>query len=143
LFGRQEGREPSPEEVALFLGEDASKIAELMPLRERVLSLDADSPTEGVSLAGTIASGGPAPYEQLNREQVTAAVHSVLDFLTERERAIMELRFGLGGEKAHSLRKTSRKVGLSQEGVRRIERRALDKLNRPSIKARLEGLLTA
>ncbi|MBI1293123.1 sigma-70 family RNA polymerase sigma factor [bacterium] len=142
-FARTEGREPGVDEIALFLDVDPVKVEELMPMRERVLSLDADSPTEGYSLLDTVPQVGPAPYESLNRAQVTAVVRDALDFLTERERNIMELRFGLNDGKAHSLRKTSRKVGLSQEGVRRIERRALDKLSRPAIRARLEGLLIA
>jgi len=143
FFGRSEGRDPNAEEIALFLGVEVSRIEELLPMRERMLSLDADSQNEGVSLLDSVAESGPAPFENLNRQQVSAVVRDVLEFLSERERFIMELRFGLTDGKAHSLRKTSRKVGLSQEGVRRIERRALDKLSRPAIRARLEGLLTA
>jgi DNA-directed RNA polymerase sigma subunit (sigma70/sigma32) len=64
-------------------------------------------------------------------------------YLTDREREIVDLRFGLTDGKSLSLRKTSKKVGLSQEGVRRVERRALGKLQRPTIIAQMQGLLTA
>jgi RNA polymerase nonessential primary-like sigma factor len=68
-------------------------------------------------------------------------ISEVLRFLNEKERKIVRLRYGFTSGKALSLRKTSRLVGMSQEGVRRIERKALAKLQRPSIRARVEGLL--
>jgi RNA polymerase sigma factor (sigma-70 family) len=143
VFHRMEGRDPSIVEIAQFLDVDAETITDLMPHREGVLSLDADPRGEGATLLQTIPQNGPAIYEDLNRRQVGHVVRGVLDHLTDREREVMELRFGLQDGRSLSLRKTSTRVGLSQEGVRRIERRALDKLSRPAVRARLEGLLTA
>jgi RNA polymerase primary sigma factor len=142
-FNRSEGRDPSTSEIAAMLGVDEQKVVDLLPMRDSVVSLDADPNGEGVTLLHSLPEEGPAPYTRLQQEQLGAVVRGALEFLTERERTIMELRFGLADGRSHSLRKTSRKVGLSQEGVRRIERRALDKLSRPAIRQRLEGLLTA
>lgn len=58
-------------------------------------------------------------------------VARVLDMLTEKERKVLKLRYGFNGEGNLSLRHTSKLVGMSQEGVRRVERAALKKLRRP------------
>lgn len=139
-FQGNEGRDPSHEEIALFVNEPLDTVIGLMPLRESVMSLDQERGEEGTSLAQTLAHDGPAPYVRLDDEQRCTAVRGVLQYLSDRERHILELRFGLSGDKPLSLRKTSRLVGLSQEGVRRIERRALGKLQRPAIRCRLDGL---
>ncbi|MDX1971671.1 MAG: sigma factor-like helix-turn-helix DNA-binding protein, partial [Candidatus Sumerlaeia bacterium] len=64
--------------------------------------------------------------------------------LTERERNVLELRFGMKEDcEELSLRQASKHVGLSQEGVRRVEQRALDKLRRPAVCDSLLNLLSA
>lgn len=140
FFQVYEGREPTIEEIATFLGEDEGKIKMLMPYRDPIVSLDAERNEDGGNLMDTIAQVGPAPYEALDAVQITDTVQNVLEYLTDREREVIQLRFGLKGGQPLSLRKVSSKVGLSQEGVRRIERRALAKLQRPAIKSKLAGL---
>ncbi len=139
-FNSYEGRDPNTEEIALFLDVPEDKVAAIIPMRESIVSLDAERNEDGANLFDTIPDNRPAVYEALNTRQTGIAVRAVLDYLTDRERDILELRFGLTGGKALSLRKTSKKVGLSQEGVRRIERRALEKLQRPAIRAKLDGI---
>lgn len=143
-FNAFEGRDPSVEEIATFVDVEVGKVKALMPLRESMVSLDVERGEDGGSLMETLADNRPAPYEALDNEQRRATVKNVMGFLSERERRILELRFGIGGRgRGLSLRKTSAIVGLSQEGVRRIERRALDKLQRPAIRSRLEGLVAS
>lgn len=143
-FNSCEGRDPNMEEISLFVDVPMEKLEVLMPLRESMVSLDAERTEDGGNLFDSIPQDAPAAYERLNDEQTGVAVRSVLGFLSDRERTIIEHRFGLNESgRALSLRKTSRKVGLSQEGVRRIERRALEKLQRPAIRAKLSGLATA
>ena len=85
----------------------------------------------------------PAPDAAISQHQTRAAVVDLMDFLTEREKQVLSLRYGFETGRSQSLRKASKIVGLSQEGVRRVEHRALSKLRRPAIACRVEGLLTA
>lgn len=142
-FNNFEGRDPSAHEIAEHLSVSVETIEMLLPLRDVVVSLDAERNVDGGSLFDVVADDAIAPGTRLSEEQTNHAVRNVLRYLSGREREILELRFGLNDGRSLSLRKTSKKVGLSQEGVRRIERRALDKLQRPSIISRLDGLLTA
>ncbi len=143
FFNTYEGREPSIEEIAQFTDTTLEKVQMLLPLRDAVVSLDAERNEDGASLMDTVADDAPDIYEALNDEQRKEQISRVLEFLTDREREVIILRFGLNSGKPMSLRQASRRVGLSQEGVRRIERRALDKLQRPAIRAKLDGLLAA
>jgi len=142
-FSSFEGREPTDEEIGLFLDMPTAKITAMMPFRDAIVSLDAERNEEGGNLLDTIPDNAPAPWIACSTAQNAVAVRSVLGLLSDRERDILNLRFGLEDGNPLSLRKTSRKVGLSQEGVRRIERRAIEKLQRPSILARLDGLAAA
>jgi RNA polymerase primary sigma factor len=75
------------------------------------------------------------------RRQMKARVLRVLGGLAERERKVLSLRFGFGRRKGLSLRGTSARVGLSQEGVRRVEKKALEKLRQGPALPLLAGLL--
>lgn len=144
VFNTMEGRDPSVEEIANYIGVEIEKVKALMPMREAVVSLDAERTEDGGRLMDVIPHNNtPSPAARITENQTRQAVKDALEFLSDRERKVMELRFGLRGGRALSLRKTSKLVGLSQEGVRRVEARALGKLQRPAIRARLDGLLTA
>jgi RNA polymerase primary sigma factor len=142
-FNNFEGRDPHTTEIADYLNIEVDKIEAMMPLRESITSLDMERNEDGGSLLDLVAQDTPAPSSRITEEQTNGAVRGVLRYLSEREREILELRFGLNDGRSLSLRKTSKRVGLSQEGVRRIERRALDKLQRPSIISQLDSLMTA
>jgi RNA polymerase sigma factor (sigma-70 family) len=143
-FQAMEGRDPSVADLTQFLGEPEAKVVAAMAMRESVVSLDADPTGEGNSLLETLPDHGPAPSDRLEREQKEAAVRRALRGLTDRERRVVELRFGFNtGGRSLSLRHTSKHVGLSQEGVRRVENRALAKLSRPAIRSQLAGLMSA
>ncbi len=144
VFNAMEGRDPNVEEIADYIGVEVDKIKMMMPMREAIVSLDAERTEDGGRLIDILPhENTPSPMDRISEYQTRQAVSDALDFLSDRERKVMELRFGLRGGRALSLRKTSKLVGLSQEGVRRVEARALDKLQRPAIRARLDGLLTA
>lgn len=142
-FSRIEGRDPRPEELAQLLHTDVETIELLLPLRESMLSLEMECTPDGGTLMQTIPDECRRPEAAMCEAELTEAIREAMHVLTDRERRVMELRYGLGGGRALSLRKTSRLVGLSQEGVRRIERRALDKLRRPGVSAGLHDLLIA
>lgn len=139
-----EGRDPSTEEIARELDIPEEKVQPLMAMRHSFASMDGDwTSDDSVAMEETLASEAPAPSAEIDARQTRAAVVSAMEFLSDREREVMELRYGFRGGRSLSLRKASKVVGLSQEGVRRVEQRALGKLRRPAIRAQLDGLLTA
>ncbi|RMH31217.1 MAG: RNA polymerase sigma factor RpoD/SigA [Candidatus Hydrogenedentota bacterium] len=133
-FVHAHGRQPTTRELALLLDVDEQKLAELLQVRDAVISLDAelsksdDEPTGLYTILRDTRTVSPA--DQFAEREKAELVQKALATLSPRERSILKLRFGLGAREDNSLRATSKVVGLSQEGVRRIERRALSKLRR-------------
>lgn len=141
---RMEGHiDPSADQIAEELGMEPEKVEELMALRESYLSLDQDRDDDCPSLRDTIPTPNPVhPAERLEAQEIRFHVGKVLDYLSDREQEVLRLRYGFkSGGRSLSLRKTSRLIGLSQEGVRRVERRALEKLQRPTMREKVAGLL--
>lgn len=141
---RMEGHiDPSAEQIAEELGMEPEKVEELMALRESYLSLDQDRDDDCPSLRDTIPAPNQVhPAEKLEAQEIRFHVGKVLDYLSDREQEVLRLRYGFkSGGRSLSLRKTSRLIGLSQEGVRRVERRALEKLQRPAMREKVAGLL--
>jgi len=134
-------RQPTVEELAQAMDVDQDQMEHLMQVRECVLSLDEPCNEGGQTLGDTLQSGGCTVIDILEEEQCQERIDQALSHLNERERRVMELRFGFESGRSLSLRHTSRVVGLSQEGVRRIEQKALTKLRRPAVSACIAGLL--
>jgi RNA polymerase primary sigma factor len=141
-FHSTAGRAPSAAELAERMSVTESQVDDLVKLTRTALSLDSALDEDGQTLQERIADENtPLPSEDSMRRELERKVHKALSQLSEREHSILHLRFGLGGHKARSLRNVSRRVGLSQEGVRRVEQRALAKLAKPSMRSQLAGLL--
>ena len=141
-FVKENGREPSESELASILHVKEETVLQLMKLRESVLSLDDTFDEDGNTLMERIPDTEvQTPLEYCMENQARIKIAALLKFLSEKERRIMRLRYGFEHGKMLSLRKTSRLVGLSQEGVRRIERKALSKLRRPVFREKLAALL--
>ncbi|MCX7016346.1 MAG: RNA polymerase sigma factor RpoD/SigA [Candidatus Sumerlaeota bacterium] len=135
------GREPSLCDLAQALDLSEENTALLLRMRDSILSLD-ETQEDGVSLRDVLPAPPTAsPVDRVASQERSARVREVLNHLTEKERHVVRLRFGFDTEKPLSLRRTSRLVGLSQEGVRRVEQKALSKLRRPSICMKVAGLL--
>ncbi len=137
--------EPTVEEIALELDVPREKVETMLELRHTFTSMESELTEDGLCLKDMIADEcAPMPDEQLEVEQTKAAVVDVLEYLSDREREVIKLRYGMNARgRSYSLRGASKVIGLSQEGVRRVEHRALGKLRRPAISAQVEGLLTA
>ena len=139
------GIEPTVGEVALELDVPKDKVEMMLELRHTFTSMESELTDDGLCLKDTMADdAAPMPDEHIEREQTKAAVVDVLEYLSEREREVIKLRYGMNSRgRSYSLRGASKMIGLSQEGVRRVEHRALNKLRRPAISSQVEGLLTA
>ena len=136
------GRDPTAEEVALEMELPPARVVELIKLAQDPVSLDVPVGEEKDSTLGDFvpdrrAGAGEEAALQLLQEYVAL----VLDGLTERERDLVLLRFGLGGGRAFSLDELSKHFGLTKERIRQIERRALVKLRSHGDRRRLEGYL--
>ena len=141
-FSQCHGRQPTTGELARELDLEESKLEHLMTLRDSVLSLEMETDGEGSQLLNTIRDEcTPSPVESCMEREKTRHVAKVLDLLTDKEQRVLKLRYGLATGRHLSLRTTSRIVGMSQEGVRRVERKALTKLRRPAARQLVCGLL--
>ena len=122
----QLGRDPSAEEVARAVGMDTEQLAELRAVERVPVSLEAPVGSEGESeLGALLPQQGPSPFDELEVELAETSIRRALERLDERGRTVIELRFGLGGSEPLPLREVARRLGLSAEGVRKLERRAL------------------
>ncbi|MGB9692042.1 MAG: sigma-70 family RNA polymerase sigma factor [Candidatus Sumerlaeaceae bacterium] len=144
-FTQAHGRRPTPRELATILGVDEDKLEQLLKVREAVLSLDAceedeDEPAQLLNRIGD--ERAVDPVDACMARERRALVRSALETLPPREQKVLRLRFGIDGdEDGQSLRAASKELGLSQEGVRRIEQKALNHLRRSAAGQMLQGLL--
>ncbi len=141
-FVQDNGREPTSHEIALELGLTDKKIESLLGIRENIISLDAEYTTDSEPLIYNLMDkNATTARDNCIKNQTKDKLENILDFLNEREKRVVRLRYGFHSGKSLSLRKTSKIIGLSQEGIRRIELRAISKLQRPAIASKLVGVM--
>ncbi len=123
------GRDPEPAEVAEECGISEVRLRAVLECLEEPMSLD--SPV-GDDMEMTLDVPDPAavnPVEPLMAEQEHAQIHYLLELLPERDRMVLESRFGLGGNPV-PLADLAGRLSMTREGVRQIQRRAILKLRR-------------
>ena len=134
------GREPTPEELDAVLGADASFIGAAVVAAQAPLSLGMavgeDGEEQLVDFLPDEAAVTPeeGAVRRVSAEETRQVMH---DVLTEREREVLKLRFGLDGSSPESLDVVGRRLGVTRERARQIEAEALRKLRRPTVAARL------
>ena len=135
------GREPTDHELAEAAELEISAIRELDDVARVVTSLDRPvGDGEQTPLGTLIPSDAQGPDERLESRIRQEAVHRALAGLPETERRVVELRFGIDGDDPTPLREAGRRLGMSADAVRRLERKALAKL---ADSGELDGLRTA
>ena len=123
------GREPSDEEVAAAAEMDLKEVQETREAARVVASLDRPvGEEESTTLGALLPSGERGPEEEVDILLREDALYRALDRLPEREREVVKLRYGVGGDAPTPLIETGRRLGLSQDAVRKLERRALAEL---------------
>ncbi|TVQ23348.1 MAG: RNA polymerase sigma factor RpoD/SigA [Spirochaetaceae bacterium] len=124
------GRDPLPEEIADRLGCDVQQVHEVRRLMHDTASLDvsvdADNTTRLSDLIEDRDSAGPSEVAYQN--SMRAHVRSALGVLTDREKQIIKLRFGIGAEGPYTLEETGRRLGITRERVRQLQEKAIRKL---------------
>jgi RNA polymerase nonessential primary-like sigma factor len=122
--------EPTPEEVANLLDKPVEDVKSMLGLTERVASVDA--PLEGDedrSLLDAIADeGAPDPEKILQREDLQALIRLWLNELSDKQREVVERRFGLSGHEVATLEEVGADIGVTRERVRQIQVEALKRL---------------
>jgi RNA polymerase primary sigma factor len=124
------GRDPLPEELAEYLGIEASRVKEIMKLSQETTSLDTTVDEDNVThLSDLIRDENyHEPFEAVFTMTLQDTLESVLKHLSEREMKIIQLRYGLTGEGPLTLEETGKLLGITRERVRQIQEKALQKL---------------
>jgi RNA polymerase primary sigma factor len=137
------GRDPSPEEIATELGIPPEKVRRVLEASRQTISLETPVGAEGDSvLADFIEDGrGATPMENASQRILREQIETVLEKLPERERRIIELRYGLYDGRYRTLEEVGREFGITRERIRQIEARVLRKLRHPHYGRGLRGYL--
>ncbi|MDJ0535826.1 MAG: RNA polymerase sigma factor SigC [Xenococcaceae cyanobacterium MO_207.B15] len=131
-ISQEKGRTPRIEDLAQELDMTASQIREVLLRVPRSVSLEIKVGKEkDTELGDLLETESASPEETLMRESLQKDLQYLLSELTTREREVIQMRFGFGGEKPFSLAEIGRCLELSRERVRQIEAKALQKLRQP------------
>jgi RNA polymerase primary sigma factor len=143
LLGERFGRAPTEKELSEEVGITVDDVRVLTRASRGSLSLNEPIASEGDSELGDLLeqTGIPDTDELLLRKSFSRAIDDALAELPERERRVLNLRFGLTDDQPKTLREIGEIMELSRERVRQIESRALNKLRRSHKKHSLQGFL--
>lgn len=134
-------RVPTEEELADRCGMETDKLRQLLHYVPQISSLDAPAGEDGT--LGMVLEDicAPQPQEQLVREELCRTMDLLLSMLTERQRMVLRLHFGMEDGVCHSLEDISIRFGVSKERVRQIERQAMEHLKKNGAGLGLEDFL--
>ena len=135
----QLGREPTAEEIAGRLGWPAEKVSSVLSRGNDTLSLDTPVGEDGDALRADFIPDANAqdPEKAAETEALKRDLRAVLSELTERERRVLELRYGLNDGRARTLEEVATEFRVTRERIRQIEAKAFRRLRHPSHSRRL------
>ena len=128
------GREPSTEEIAWDMDVSAEKVREIMKISQEPVSLETPIGEEEDSHLGDFIEdrSEKAPADAATETLLQEQIIQILDSLTDREKRVLELRFGLGDGRGRTLEEVGKEFGVTRERIRQIEAKALRKLRHPA-----------
>ena len=140
---QQLGREPTPEEIAKDMEITVDRVREIMKIAQEPVSLETPIGEEEDSHLGDFIEDhdAPAPAEAASYMLLKEQLTDVLSTLTEREKKVLELRFGIKDGRARTLEEVGQSFGVTRERIRQIEAKALRKLRHPSRSKKLKDFL--
>jgi RNA polymerase primary sigma factor len=139
------GREPNPEEVAEEIQLPVERVRAVLKMAQQPISLQSPvGDSEDTSFGDFIEDkGAENPSDMTAIVLLREKIRDVLDTLTERERQVLEQRFGLVDGYSRTLEEVGRQFRVTRERIRQIEAKALRKMRHPTRIRQLEGFLEA
>jgi RNA polymerase primary sigma factor len=123
------GREPLPEEIGRELEMTPGKVEEVQRLMRETVSLEAPLGDTDASLGDFIEDEDTPQPEQIAADSMMKSdIRRILESLSERERRILELRFGITGEEPMTLEQVGKRLGVTRERIRQMELKTLRRL---------------
>ena len=131
-LSQQYGRTPSDKELAEYLNVSVKKISEYYTISKEPCSLDVTiDEDEDTAMIDLIADENATKFMDIDDLSIRDTIYSVLSTLSERERKIIELRFGFTDGRQHTLEEVGKEFNLTKERIRQLEASALKKLRNP------------
>ena len=130
---QEKGREPTSEEIAEEMGIVPEKVREIIKVSKQPVSLETPIGEEEDSHLGDFIEDPTAlaPADAASRQMLKEAVGAVLNTLTDREKKVLKLRFGLDDGRTRTLEEVGKEFEVTRERIRQIEAKALRKLRHP------------
>ncbi len=137
------GREPTPEEVAEEMQMPVDRVRAVLKMAQQPISLQSPiGDSEDTSFGDLIEDkSAENPSDMASYSLLKEKLNDVLDTLTERERKVLQLRFGLGDGYCRTLEEVGRQFRVTRERIRQIEAKALRKMRHPTRLRQVEGFL--
>ena len=138
---QETGEEPSDAAIAEKCGFPPERVKQLLLLNPEICSLDAPAGEDATLGALLEDRFSPSPQEELVREELRQTLEQLLETLTDRQRMVLRLHFGMEDGTCYSLEDISVRYGVSKERIRQIERQAMDRLKKLGANLGLEDFL--
>ncbi|WP_334182301.1 RNA polymerase sigma factor RpoD [Novosphingobium sp.] len=142
-FLHEQGREPTPEEMAERLSMPLEKVRKVMKIAKEPISLETPIGDEEDSHLGDFIQDTNAiiPVDAAIQANLKETVTRVLASLTPREERVLRMRFGIGMNTDHTLEEVGQQFSVTRERIRQIEAKALRKLKHPSRSRKMRSFL--
>lgn len=137
------GRDPTPEEIGAEMDMSADRVREIQKISQEPVSLETPIGEEEDSQLGDFIEDSQAivPPDAASFSMLQEQLTQVLDSLADRERKVIELRFGLVDGYPRTLEEVGREFGVTRERIRQIESKTLAKLRHPSRSSKLKDYI--
>ena len=137
------GREPTSEEIGADMQLEPDRVREIMKISQEPVSLEMPIGEEEDSNLGDFIEDHKilAPADAASRQMLKEQMDDVLGTLSERERQVLAMRFGLVDGRSRTLEEVGKEFGVTRERIRQIEAKALRKLRHPSRSKKLKDYL--
>lgn len=140
---QENGVEATAAEIAERTGFPEDKVLELLQLTPEVCSLDITVGEDDGTLGALLEDmQSLQPQEELVRRELERTIHGLLSTLNDRQQMILRLHFGMEDGNCYSLEEIGKRMGISKERTRQIERQAIDKLQKMGASIGLEEFLS-
>ena len=142
-LAQEYGREPSYEEIGKGMEISSDRVREILKLSQMPISLEMPIGEEEDSHLGDFIEdrATPPPADAASQELLKAQLNKILSELTDRERRVILLRFGLEDGRARTLEEVGKEFNVTRERIRQIEAKAIRKLRHPSRSRKLKDYL--